>query len=70
MARERKALAKKANLSTKIDRDLFEQLDAVALALGVPRGSIVSRALDFYFRLVITDNKAGIRKLLEEPSMS
>jgi hypothetical protein len=50
-ARLRREAAAKSQLSIKIDRDVFEILDTAAKELGLSRGALVERALDFYFRL-------------------
>jgi hypothetical protein len=52
-ARLRREETAKRGLSVKVDRDVFEILDQAARELGLSRGAIVERALDFYFKVAL-----------------
>jgi len=69
-ARELRAERAKLAIFVRLDRDIKLRLDEAALDWGVPRGSIIERALDFYFRLASLENREKIRRPIEDQSLS
>ncbi|MEM4413848.1 MAG: ribbon-helix-helix domain-containing protein [Candidatus Caldarchaeum sp.] len=60
-ARKRRTETAKKDVKIRLDQDLARQLDELAEALSVSRGSLIERALDLWLTLKGRENTTPVR---------